>query len=301
MEGGALLQLRNLINRRNISGDIMGKFNAAIDFFQLVLTAYILSAAMHFFGMTSLKGTPSKNVISVADNKDMRLTLRQVVEKTVDRYVMVRESAVSETLNVVTVNVSDVNPHAARIKKEHNYCTGGAESTQTKRKLPRWMPDSPSVSVSAQKKVPDGVFNYGSCILNDGLLLLELRDAVHEGDGSRVIRCWKYMLLHWRHAKHSKYCLEALHLMGAINATATERIAHELTWCRFINTRGVAGANVPVDLFMEHLNRTWKDYLHGLGANVSEATIIQTSKSLCNLMAVSSHFDTISGIHPESI
>ena len=163
------------------------------------------------------------------------------------------------------------------------------------------MSDSPSVSVSVQNKVPDGIFNYASCVLNDGLLLLELRDAVHEGDGSRVIRCWKYMLLHWCHAKHSKYCLEALHLIGAINATATERIAHELTWCRFINTRGVPGANMPVDLFMEHLNRTLNDYLHGLGANVSEATIIQTSKSLCNLMTVSSHFDAISGIHPESI
>ena len=60
MEGGTLLQLRNLINRRNISGDISGNFNAAIDFFQLVLTAYIVSATMHFFGMTSLKGTPTK-------------------------------------------------------------------------------------------------------------------------------------------------------------------------------------------------------------------------------------------------
>ena len=52
---------------------------------------------------------------------------------------------------------------------------------------------------------------------------------------------------------------------------------------------------------MEHLNRTLKDYLLGLGANVSEATIIQTSKALRNLMEVSSHFDTICSIHPESI
>lgn len=94
MEGGTLLQLRKLINRRNISGDITGKFNAAIDFFQLVLTAYILSAAMHFFGMTSLKGTPTKNVISVANNKHTWLTLSKAVEKIIDRYVMVRESTV---------------------------------------------------------------------------------------------------------------------------------------------------------------------------------------------------------------
>ena len=118
------------------------------------------------------------------------------MEKIIDRYVMVKESTVSETPKVVTVNASDINPHATRIKKEHNYCGSGAKSTQSKRKLPRWMSDSPGVSVSVQKNVPDGVFNYASCVLNDGLLFLELRDAVHKGVGSRVIRCWKYMLLH---------------------------------------------------------------------------------------------------------
>ena len=101
----------------------------------------------------------------------------------------------------------------------------------------------------------------------------------------RVMGCWKFMLLHWRHAKHSKYSLEALHLIAVINATATERIAHELIWYRFINTKGGPGVS----------------YLLGLCANVSEATIIQTSKVLHILMEVSSHFDTICSIHPESI
>ena len=73
-------------------------------------------------------------------------------------------------------------------------------------------------------------------------------------------------------------------------------------WCRFINTRGVPGGNnIPIDLFMKHLNRTLKDYLMGLGANVSENTICQTSKSLRNLMEVSAHFDDICDIHRQSI
>lgn len=58
----------------------------------------------------------------------------------------------------------------------------------------------------------DGVFNYASAVLNEGLLLLELRDAIHEGDGPRIIPCWKFMLLHWRHAGHSKYAHEVVHL-----------------------------------------------------------------------------------------
>ena len=59
MEGGTLLQLRNLINRRNISSDISGKFNAAIDFFVLVITAHALAAAMQYFGIDLLNGSPT--------------------------------------------------------------------------------------------------------------------------------------------------------------------------------------------------------------------------------------------------
>ena len=94
-----------------------------------------------------------------------------------------------------------------------------------------------------QKRIPDGVFNYLSAILNDGLLLLEFRDSIHFATGPRVTRCWKFMLLYWSYVKHAKYSLEASHLLAAINATAMERIAHELTWCSFINTREVPGGN----------------------------------------------------------
>lgn len=113
-------------------------------------------------------------------------------------------------------------------------------------------------SIATRQSAPDGpgVFNYSSAVLNDGLLLLELRDSIREGDGVRVLRCWKFMLLYWRYAGHTKYCLEAFRLLGSVSATATPRIAHEIVWCRFINSRGGPGNNihVPVDLFMEHLN-----------------------------------------------
>ena len=61
LEGGTLLQLRNLINRRNVKRDISGKFNEAIDFFELVVTGYVISAALHFFSMRSVTDKPSRN------------------------------------------------------------------------------------------------------------------------------------------------------------------------------------------------------------------------------------------------
>ena len=103
------------------------------------------------------------------------------------------------------------------------------------------------------------------------------------------------------YAGHTKYSLELIYLLGPVKATATPRLAHEITWCRFVNSRGGRGNNISVDLFMEHLKRTLNNYLLGLGANVSESTSIQISRSLRKLMAVTAHFDSVCGIDKESI
>lgn len=129
------------------------------------------------------------------------------------------------------------------------------QSQEHYRLLPQWLQasrDEPTATQSIHKKAPDGVYNYASAILNDGLLLLEVRDAIHEGDGPRLLRCWKLMMLYWRHGGHTKYALEAEHLLGAVHATATPRIANELTWCRFVINRGGVGNNIVYGASQPH-------------------------------------------------
>ena len=41
----------------------------------------------------------------------------------------------------------------------------------------------------------DSVQEYAKETLSLGLLLLEFKDGIHEGDGNKVLRCWKYFLL----------------------------------------------------------------------------------------------------------
>lgn len=106
----------------------------------------------------------------------------------------------------------------------------------------------------AKKIAPDGVFNYSSAMLNDGLLLLELKDALRKDDGERVVRCWKVMLLYFRHARHTNYQKEAFEFLAMVNATASSKIVKQVTWGHFVNTQGYTGMNIPVDLHMEHLN-----------------------------------------------
>ena len=314
LEKGCLLQLRNLINRRNVAADITGRFNATVDFFELAVECHITAAAMNYFGMESPGGVPMKNKVpSNIPTKDRSKVFKRVVSNIVDRYVIIHEVSEHHPLQLSTAS----NPHQARIQTEHSYASpceahvnriiaehsyvnDGPPSTKKRRVLPRSMVnDQPSIL--SRETAPDGIFEYACAVLNDGLIFLEFRDAIHEGDGERIIRCWKVMLLYFFHGKRTKYTLEAIHLQAAINACVSPCLREELMWCRVLNTRGGLGNNLPTDLFMEHLNRTLKEYLRGLGPNSSEKSMMQMSKSLRGLMDFTKHFDDISQISPDSI
>ena len=93
-------------------------------------------------------------------------------------------------------------PHAERILDEHQYFS------IPKPKSRRRLPDS-HASQAVKKVAPDGVYNYASAVLNDGLLLLEFKDAIREGDGRRIIRVWKVLMLYFHYARHKNYKHEA--------------------------------------------------------------------------------------------
>ena len=47
---------------------------------------------------------------------------------------------------------------------------------------------------SSANKDDDHVRAYAREVLSLGLLFMEFKDAIREGDGERIIRCWRYFL-----------------------------------------------------------------------------------------------------------
>jgi len=58
----------------------------------------------------------------------------------------------------------------------------------------------------------DGVCLYAREVLSIGLIWHEFHDAVKEGDGERVTRVWKFLLLVFKNSGRKNYSLEALNL-----------------------------------------------------------------------------------------
>ena len=71
----------------------------------------------------------------------------------------------------------------------------------------------------------DYVQEYANEKLSLGLLLLEFKDAVREGDGVRVLQCWKSFFLFFRGTGHKNYCLEAFNFLMQYHYTLTPRCA----------------------------------------------------------------------------
>ena len=90
---------------------------------------------------------------------------------------------------------------------------------------------------SNQRMVVDARYNYACARLGLGMLIYNFEDAV-KGDGERIIRCWKFMMLIFRAYNHTKYAFAGLQLQSCLKASLTPCQAHSLTWNRTVNTRG---------------------------------------------------------------
>jgi len=247
IEGGTLQQLRNLINRRNISvsSSVSGHVNEIEDFLEIVSKSHLIAAALHLFSMT-IDDEPHSNCFP-ASAKEKTCFMRNCI---IDRYVIPSQFCLKNK-EPIRVSLSDIscNSHLKCIMSEHDYSQKQSESRPVIRLLPpsisRTM-EKPEAAQTIQQCAVDGVSQYASAVLNDGLLLLEFKDAIREGDGPRILRCYKALLLYYCFAKHYNYCKEAFRTLATVNALATPRVAQQITWSRVVN---VNGRPVPVTTF----------------------------------------------------
>ena len=142
----------------------------------------------------------------------------------------------------------------------------------------------------------DDMYNYQSSFLEVGLLAKNFFDAISEGDGARVVRCWKFMLQYLRHdgAGSRKYALEALYLQCQVNALLSPRAAHRLVWNQFFKSKFGLGGNIPLDLALEHHNRIIKVLMKKLGANgLSPKALNRHCKVLTSNRQLLDNFDAM--------
>ena len=142
----------------------------------------------------------------------------------------------------------------------------------------------------------DGVYNYARILCHYSSLMMEFRDAWQEGDGERILHCWKLFMPHFKTAGCTKYSLEALRLQFQSTITNSPNLAHQITWNRFVNVKGGAGNNIPCDLFNEHVNKQLKYIICNMGSNLTETALRRAARSVTSLCHICERFDAQSGV-----
>ena len=140
-----------------------------------------------------------------------------------------------------------------------------------------------------QKSTGDLTHDYAKNFLSIGLFYLNYKDAIKEGDGCRVLDCWRYLLPLFYNAGRKNYCFEAFNLLCQYQYDLPPLQAEQLKWSRFVNVHGVRGRNIS--LHQEHLNKLLKGIIKNFGANKRDEAIARSSKALGTLHKLLSQFD----------
>ena len=146
----------------------------------------------------------------------------------------------------------------------------------------------------------DEVYEYARETLSLLLLRGEFQDAIREGDGERVLRVWKFLLIIFKASNKVNYSIEALNFLAQYYILLPPRLRQQLIWSRFINTHGKQGKNIPCDLHLEHLNRSLKTTICNLGPNVVPKAIQRASRCIGDVISACHNYDRLCGIHPAS-
>ena len=150
--------------------------------------------------------------------------------------------------------------------------------------------DDANVENDSEDRV-DRKYSYAFDLLSNGLILLDFIDAVREGDGKRIIRVWRFLMLVFKATNCYNYAIQAFTLLMQDMHLFSPWMKAQLEWNRTVNVHGRRGKNISADLFMEHLNRECKGILSGMYSNVSENSVIRISRALKSIHCVMDKFD----------
>lgn len=274
---------RNLINRRNVSVDVSKNVNATKQFVMLEINARIVAACMTELNIDEVDGKPSTSALPLHLTKsskgEKRHFLKLLASRVVDKYIL-GEEKVTAILDKVHMAEKEEREklktkEGARFKCrfpgcDKTYRFDGKRKREHEASHGLSGVTEPITQYTDKLKLKrDDMFNYQSSLLEIGLLVKNFYDAISEGDGQRVIRCWKFMLQYLKQdgASSRKYALEALYIQCQVNSLLSPRAAHRLIWDRFFKSKSGAGGNIPLDLALEHFNRLIKILMRSLGHN----------------------------------
>ncbi|XP_072027736.1 LOW QUALITY PROTEIN: uncharacterized protein [Amphiura filiformis] len=254
---GTLYAAKTFWKLTNIPKKPLDNFYAVEDLIDRYVKALILTAALDFFGMSDINSQPTKHMFNSEESTKENYIVRKVGEL-IDKYAIQHEP---DALHVEEA----IKCPAEACKKTYRTRKGLKKHLEEKH---------PTVQLPTNSNHQNAtIADYCRTALGMCLLAYNFTDARRHGDGGRIIRLYKFFTLHFKAANKHKYAFHCLRLQIQLKCLLTPRLAHQLTWNRFVNNQGKVDSNVELDRENEHRNKAIKQECRGFKGKLSDTSI----------------------------
>eukprot|EP00112_Aurelia_sp_Birch-Aquarium-sp1_P016473 Seg3738.2 transcript_id=Seg3738.2/GoldUCD/mRNA.D3Y31 product="hypothetical protein" protein_id=Seg3738.2/GoldUCD/D3Y31 len=262
---GTLYQAKNFLNAVNCPLDPMNDPDGAYDLLSNYIDALILSCYDAIKSKIKTTGLPVEQ--------------ERICDEIVDE--IVNTFAITEIPEVPNENAYKCKFCGKLYKRIKSYRKHIADKHSEQ---------LPSTSQGQQQE--DGALNYTCNALALGLLAKDFVSARKMGDGKRIIRLYKFLLLYFKLESRSKYSYYSLYTIMQAFHLLPPYLAHELVWNRTNNSRGKINSNVENDRTCEHHVKSFKSDCKDFQGKVSSKSIKRASCSYTAMNKLMSTYDT---------
>ena len=293
---------RNLLGLTNVTTDPFKNYHAATELITRWTESLIVCAALTFFGMKSVNDegpTANKFNFGVSDPKEY---VYMVCGQLLDKFAMVsgptpaskgllcpfcekKMAKVKSLRKHISENHEKKPPQTTVEIEQPSKPTKRKRGCKTKDGTKDKDTQEDTGGASAQESdvcgapEEDGVYNYSCAALSFFMLILNFQDAIRRGDGERVIRLYKFLLLYFKASGKHKYAFHSLRLLVQVEHLLPPRVSHQLIWNRFVNLSGQPDSNFPMDLFVEFMNKVFKMDCVGFHGRITDEAVQRVSRA----------------------
>lgn len=270
-DGGSLYQLRNLINRRNVSGaeQVTKDFRSHMNFVVDAMSGYVVAAFMSLHSMNDMDDKPGSFPLFSLMNENQKTDWLYDQADLVMDVLGVKDTAYIDELNE-NIKQLDIDCNKLCEMKsatgfqcalcDKHYVTEGHFRNHLKKKH-QWQ-----FHESTLTKRSDSVV---SSFIRMALLLVDSCDAYRMGDGERCLRNAKFEWMYAGALGHTKYKLWLWRYIAYIVAILSPKESFEYKWNICQNLMGGVDQNIPNDNCVELQIKKIKSQLNTQGSNKS--------------------------------
>ncbi|XP_046566552.1 uncharacterized protein LOC124275109 [Haliotis rubra] len=294
---GTVYFFRNLLNMRNVKGDVKNAYRPFKILYYIILDAICLLLFLHHLHLddpdTKISFPDNFTDLSAGERVQW---LNDISEEIIKEWFFEDSEDICESLRRVLSNPEHQenywvsNLDEGRVKChfcEKTYAYIGSLKAH----------EAKFHNVNIQKKKPKSKTKK-SDQLKDHLLMVfkltmlhkNLDQAVDMADGCRSVRSAKYELPLYNKTNKVKYVIGSVHLTALTSGTLPAEQSERLVANRFVNLQGGKNNNIALDEYLEMLNRDSKIACSG---HKTKESIIQHSKEYPHLTQSVRNFEDI--------